>query len=82
MRTWLAIVMMGLAGSAQAAPVERVSMPIASRFDLTRFMMHPVADQGVRIDDSRWLAAEITPPPGRPTTRRWSASGARRSSSG
>jgi len=41
-------------------------MPLASRFDLTRFLLHPVAEQDDHVIASRWLAADITPPPGPP----------------
>ena len=54
---------MGLSGAAHAAPA---SVPIASRFDLTRFMVHPVAERADRIAASRWLTADIAQPPGPP----------------
>jgi len=41
-------------------------MPLASRFDLTRFLLHPVAEQDDHIAASRWLTADIAPPPGPP----------------
>ena len=66
MRWWLVIVLLGSAGAARAAPVGHVPVPIASHFDLTRFMVQPVAEQTDRIDDSRWLTADIAPPPGPP----------------
>jgi hypothetical protein len=67
MRRWLAITLLCGSGAAHAAtPTGAVRMPIASRFDLSRFMMQPVAEQSGTADDSRWLAAEIAPPPGPP----------------
>lgn len=66
MRWWLVIALLGSAGAAHAAPVGHAPMPIASRFDLTRFMVQPVAEQTDRISTSRWLTADIMPPPGPP----------------
>lgn len=66
MRWWLVLVSMGLSGAAHAESAVRSAMPIASRFDLNRFMAQPVAERIDRVTGSRWLIADIAPPPGPP----------------
>lgn len=58
--------MIGSTGAAHAAPVVPLRMPLASGFDLTRFVVQPAAAHGVHTMASRWLIDDITPPPGAP----------------
>jgi hypothetical protein len=41
-------------------------MPLASRFDLARLIVQPALAQSDRVATSRWLIADIVPPPGPP----------------
>jgi hypothetical protein len=66
MRRWLAIALLVSPGIAHAAPAGLSPMPLASRFDLTRFVSQPIAGQGGHVAVSRWLIADVTPPPGPP----------------
>lgn len=54
------------AGTAHAMPAEVAHMPLASRFDLTRFAVRPAFAHDHHAATARWLTADITPPPGPP----------------
>jgi hypothetical protein len=66
MRRWLITLLLLSPGAAHAASAGVDAMPIASRFDLTRSLLHPVAELDDHALTPRWLAADIALPPGPP----------------
>ncbi|MDH7641020.1 hypothetical protein [Sphingomonas oryzagri] len=47
-------------------PPEPSHLPLASRFDLTRFAVRPAMEIGHHASATRWLATDLTPPPAPP----------------
>ena len=66
MRGWLVLPSFLWAGAATAIPGTPAHLPLASRFDLTRFAVRPALAQGHHAATTRWLTAHIVPPPGPP----------------
>lgn len=66
MRGWLVLASVLWAGAAEAMPPQTSHLPLASRFDLTRLAVRPTMDIGHHEIATRWLTADLTPPPGPP----------------
>jgi len=71
MRCWLGLSLLLCAGTAHSqSPVGSI-MPLASRFDLARYLPHPTSMIFPHSAAGRWTWHEIETPPGPPQDPPW-----------
>ena len=66
MRCWLGLSLLLCAGAAHGQPPVRSAAPLASHFDLARYLPHPMSISLPHRVDGRWIWHEIPAPPGPP----------------
>ncbi len=66
MRCWLGLSLLLCAGTAHSQPPVAPVAPLASHFDLARYLPHPMFMVFPQHAAGRWIWREIEAPPGPP----------------
>ncbi len=66
MRCWLGLSLLLCAGAAHSQPPVESIAPLASHFDLARYLPHPTSMISPHDTADRWTWHEIEAPPGPP----------------
>ena len=66
MRCWLGLSLLLCAGTAHSQPPVEATTPLASHFDLGRYLPHSTSMIFSHRDTGRWIWQEIEAPPGPP----------------